>query len=86
MSYTVTYRPSAARDLEKLPTSLQDRLLARIEALADAPRGPGTKPLKGPLRGLTRLRVGDYRVAYVIDDRAQTVDVLRIGHREAFYA
>jgi mRNA-degrading endonuclease RelE of RelBE toxin-antitoxin system len=59
VSYVLTYRPSAARDLARLPPALQDRLMARIEALSDEPRGPATKPLTGPLRGLHSLRVGD---------------------------
>ena len=85
MSYTVLYRPAALRDLRKLPADVQRRLLDRIDGLANDPRGPGTRLLKGKKRGLTRLRVGDYRVGYIIDDRGRTVTVLEVGHRENYY-
>lgn len=85
MSHAVTYRPSAVRNIGRLPSALQNRLIERIQALADDARGPGTKPLSGSLRGLNSPRVGDWRVAYTIDDTARVVEVLRVGHRRDFY-
>ena len=85
MSYRVELRPSALRDLKKLPPGVRERISERIDALGDNPRGPGTKSLKGNLKGLWRLRVGDYRVMFVVDDRKRTVDVLRVGARGSLY-
>jgi mRNA interferase RelE/StbE len=60
------------------------RVFARFERLAAFPRPPGCKKLKG---GDTqwRIRVGDYRIVYEIDDTAKTVDVTRIAHRREVY-
>jgi mRNA interferase RelE/StbE len=85
VSYDVRLRPAAERDLSALPKTAQDRALRQLAALADDPPPPGAGPLPGELRGLWRVRVGDYRVSYVIDDETQTVRVGRIGHLSTFY-
>ena len=85
MRYRVELRPSALRDLRKLPAEARARLSPRIDALADDPRARGTKALKGQLKGMGRLRVGDYRVTFVVDDTQRTVEVLRAGHRGSLY-
>jgi mRNA interferase RelE/StbE len=85
MKYAIFYRPSALRDLDWLPDSVRSRLRAAIAALAENPRRPGTRVLTGTLRGMMRLRVGDYRVSYVIDDAAREIDIVRAGHRGGFY-
>ena len=85
MKYALLYAPSAERDARKLPGEVLDRLLPRLDALADDPRGPGTKALKGDRKGMRCLRVGDYRVTYRVDDGERTVEVVRMGHRESFY-
>jgi mRNA interferase RelE/StbE len=64
---------------------MRGRLLRGIETLEENPRRFGTKLLKGELKGMRRLRVGDYRVTYVISDAAHTVEIMHIGHRESFY-
>jgi mRNA interferase RelE/StbE len=56
----------------------------RLERLASAPRPPGCKKLKGGDKEW-RIRVGDYRLVYVIDDDARKVDVTRIAHRREVY-
>ena len=60
------------------------RVLVRVERLAAAPRPPGCKKLKGG-DIQWRIRVGDYRIVYEIDDSAKTVDVTRIAHRREVY-
>ena len=85
MSYEVRLRPSAERDLRALARDLRERILAHLMDLADDPRPPGAEPLRGGLRGLWRLRIGDYRASYLIDEEAQEVRVGRIGHRSIFY-
>ena len=85
MSYAVVFRPSARRDLQALPRAAQERLTAEIAALAANPRGPGTKNLTGVLTGLRRTRVGDYRIAYAIEEEEQRIRIWAIGHRRNFY-
>jgi mRNA interferase RelE/StbE len=60
------------------------RMMPRLELLASMPRPTGCKKLKGGDKEW-RIRVGDYRIVYVIDDRAKTVDVTRIAHRREVY-
>ncbi len=60
------------------------RLNQRILALRAEPYPPGARKLKGALVGW-RLRVGDYRVVYQVDDRAQTVAIVRVKHRREVY-
>ena len=83
-NYRVAVAASAEKELHALPTKVISRVLARLERLAVSPRPPGCKKLKG---GDTqwRIRVGDYRIVYEIDDTAKTVDVTRIGHRRRVY-
>ena len=85
MRYEVRLRPSAERDLRALPRDVRDRILEQLTELADDPRPPDSQPLHGNLRGLWRLRMGDYRASYLIDQEAQLVRVGRIGHRSTFY-
>jgi mRNA interferase RelE/StbE len=74
----------AIRDLAGLSPDVRRRLWNRIEPLAENPRPASSRRLTGSLRGLCRLRVGDYRVAYTIDDSMRIIDVLRAGHRATF--
>lgn len=82
--YTVELRPSARRELLKLPRPDQRRLIRAMDALADNPRPRGIKKLAGP-DDLYRIRVGDYRVVYTIQDDRLIVLVVRIGHRKDVY-
>jgi mRNA interferase RelE/StbE len=63
---------------------LVTRILPRLEQLATEPRPPGCKKLRGGDKEW-RIRIGDYRVVYEIDDRARAVDVTRIAHRSEVY-
>jgi mRNA interferase RelE/StbE len=58
--------------------------MLRLEGLASAPQPPGCRKLKGG-DNEWRIRVGDYRIVYEIDDEAKTVDVTRIAHRREAY-
>lgn len=84
MSYRIELRPSAARELVNLPRDVQRRLARVIDRLQTNPRPPGAKALEGPGR-LLRLRMGDYRVVYRVDDSARVVEVIRAAHRGAVY-
>jgi mRNA interferase RelE/StbE len=83
-SYKVALTSSAAKELQKLPNQVVARIFARIESLASNPRPPGCKKLQGGDREW-RIRVGDYRVVYTIDDAGSLVEVTRIRHRKDVY-
>lgn len=83
-SYQVALTTSAEKELLALPAKVVARMTPRIEHLAVAPRPPGCKILKGG-DNEWRIRVGDYRIVYEIDDTAKTVDVTRISHRREVY-
>jgi mRNA interferase RelE/StbE len=68
--YGVRVKASAQKELEKLETHILERILVRIEALSQEPRPAGVKKLKG-FRELWRLRVGDHRIVYAIDDKRE---------------
>jgi mRNA interferase RelE/StbE len=82
--YTITFARSARKELERLSNDLGARILAKIEALSDNPRSGGVIKLHGQ-KSLWRLRVGDYRVVYSIDDLDRKIDVSVIRHRRDVY-
>ena len=83
-SYAVDLKPSARKELESLPDTVLARVIRRIESLAENPRPAGCKKLKG-YKDLWRVRIGDWRVVYVVDDGAKAVSVTRIAHRSKVY-
>ena len=83
-NYSVEIKQSAQRELDALDDSLFARIDRKILALSDNPRPSGCKKLRG-YRDLWRIRVGDWRVVYMIDDAAKTVSVMRIAHRRHVY-
>ncbi len=84
MSYRIVYKPGADRDVDKLPHQVLPRLRDAIAALGSNPRPPGCKVLRGKDR-TWRIRVGDYRVLYQVDDSARLVRIVRAGHRRDVY-
>ncbi len=85
MSYRVLIDSRAARRLESLPKVIVERLDKAILSLASNPRRPGTKRLQGKLHEGWRVRVGQYRILYKIDDEARLVSIFDIGHRREIY-
>ena len=83
-SYSLEINPSAQKELDALDDTLFTRIDLKILALADRPRPAGCKKLKG-YKDQWRVRVGDWRVVYVIDDAAKLVTVTRIAHRREVY-
>lgn len=83
-SYRVALTTSAEKELYGLPKRTLLRTLLRIENLGAVPRPVGCRKLKGGDKEW-RIRVGDYRVVYEINDRARTIDVTRIAHRRDVY-
>jgi len=83
-SYTISLVSSAERDLRKVDRQVVPRIAAAIDALADEPRPRGCRKLAGSLHTY-RIRVGDYRVIYRVDDGARAVVVQRVRHRKDAY-
>jgi len=82
--YRLIFTPSAERAFLALPTHVRTRLDARLLALQEQPRPAGVKLLAG-VKGVYRLRVGDYRVLYEVRDAELLVLVLAVGHRREVY-
>lgn len=82
--YAVRFVRSARKELESLPAAVVQRILPRVESLADDPRPSGSKKLRGA-RDLWRLRIGNYRVVYQIDDSVLVVEVRAVGDRKDVY-
>jgi len=82
--YAITFARSARRELEALDAPIIRRVVSRIDGLAKEPRPSGFRKLHGE-QNLWRIRIGDYRVIYSVDDRQQIVDIVRIRHRREAY-
>ena len=83
MIYQVVLKHSAEKELGALQAAIHERIIGRLLALEENPRPAGSKKLQGQ-EGY-RLRVGDYRVLYTIDDKNKQVIVLAVGHRREVY-
>lgn len=83
-NYQILLAKSASRELERLPTKIQERIIEALESLESNPRPKGCKKLVGS-SSLWRIRSGDYRVIYEINDDKRIVDVNAIRHRSDAY-
>ena len=81
--YKVLIKPSAVKELEAISRKDRERIIRRIERLADDPRPPGCEKLAGGER--YRIRQGAYRVVCLVDDAARDVTIFKIGHRREVY-
>ena len=82
-SYSLLIKKSAERELRALPKEDLRRVVERIRGLAHTPRPHGNEKLSGQER--YRIRQGDYRVVYAIDDEARMIESIKIGHRREVY-
>ena len=82
--YEVVLVRSARREIERLALPVARRILSAIERLSSDPRPPGARKLHGA-EDLWRLRVGDYRVIYGVDDAKHLIDVRVARHRKDAY-
>ena len=85
MTYTIEISTSAAKAVGKLERANRLRIVGAIELLSVDPRPPGAKMLRGGEQGRWRVRVGDYRIVYAIEDDRLLVLVLRVAHRREVY-
>lgn len=83
MSYRIELRPAAVRALRKIDHQDRGRIQGAIALLGQDPRPPGTKALRG--RDGYRVRVGDYRIIYTVQDDVLLVAVVALGHRRDVY-
>ena len=81
--YRIELRPAALRSLRKLDPQIRRRVQGAIALLADDPRPPGARKLKG--RDAFRVRVGSYRMIYAVEDDVLLVVVVTLGHRSDVY-
>jgi mRNA interferase RelE/StbE len=81
--YRIELRPAAVRALRKLDPPIGRRVQGAIALLAQDPRPPAARPLKG--RPALRVRVGDYRIIYTVHDDVLLVVVITLGHRRDVY-
>ena len=84
MDYTIELTSRALKDLSRLPRAVRVRIANRIDALADDSRPRGAIKLANA-DNLFRIRVGDYRIIYQVDDAVQVVTVARVKHRQDAY-
>jgi mRNA interferase RelE/StbE len=82
--FKVNITSSAERDLRRLDRPVKNRIVTAILALASDPRPHGCLKVKSE-EGVWRIRIGDWRVGYTVDDDASEVLVFKIAHRSDFY-
>ena len=82
--YSVKVTSRAEGELKRLDRPVKNRVVKAILALASDPRLPGCLKVKSA-EGVWRIRVGDWRIGYEIDDSLKEVVVIRVGHRSEFY-
>lgn len=83
-SYQIEIKPSASKELEKLPRQIIPRIVAVIKELAENPYPQGVRKLTGFDRTY-RIRVGDYRILYNIYENRLMIEIIRIRHRKDAY-
>jgi len=83
-AYSVQARPRVRKALRQLDPKIRADVLAKMRALATDPRPPGTEALQGHPSWL-RVRVGDYRIIYAVNDEVRVVSVGVVGHRRDVY-
>jgi len=83
--YEIEWTAPALRQLRKLDKQVARRVLTAVTRLGAEPRPAGVRALAGHPAGTMRLRVGDYRVVYLIEDSRVCIAVVRIAHRRDVY-
>ena len=83
--YELAFHPDAAQDLKELDKSTRQRILDKIEWLVDHVEEMGHKQLTAQWEGMYRLRVGDYRVIYGLEQEQRRIIIYAVGHRREIY-
>lgn len=82
--YAVYVENAAQKELDNLPADRFDRIISKIKSLSENPRPVGCRKIAGS-KSDWRIRLGDYRVIYEIDDKAKAVRIMRVRHRREVY-
>jgi mRNA interferase RelE/StbE len=82
-NYKIVFKQSVAKDLRPIPNKDVQSILKRIEQLEHDPRPPGSEKLTGAEK--YRIRQGNYRILYTVDDELVIVTIVKIGHRRDIY-
>ena len=83
--YRLLIKPSAAKEIEAIGIKRdRQRIVGRIQSLATEPRPPGCEKLAGPA-GAFRVRQGQYRIIYSVDDLNRSIVIVKVGHRREVY-
>jgi mRNA interferase RelE/StbE len=83
-SFSLEFKPSVEKDFRSIPKEAASRVWVKIEALASNPLPPGSVKLSGS-DALHRIRIGDYRVVYAVDNGARQVLIHYVRHRREAY-
>ncbi len=81
--YRIVFRRSVTKDLRQIPNQDVQRILKRIKDLADELRGPGAEKVTG--EEVYRVRQGNCRILYAVEDDVVTVTIVKVGHRREVY-
>jgi mRNA interferase RelE/StbE len=84
VSYQIEIKPSASKELEKLPRQIIPRIITAINELGKNPYPQGVRKLTG-FEHTYRIRVGDYRILYNIYEKRLVIEIIRIRHRKDVY-
>ncbi len=82
-NYNIKIKKSASKEIAKLPQIILKRILSKIQALSSEPRLSGCKKLSADEK--YRVRVGNYRILYSIEDEKLIVFIVKVGHRKDIY-
>ncbi len=83
--HKIEFNKSVEKDLKKIPTKDLKKIIEKIESLTENPFPDGFKALKGDLKGYYRIRQGNYRVVYKVENKILTIFIVRVGNRKEIY-
>ncbi len=83
MAYRIELKTSVNKDFRPIPSQDIERIISKIDSLATDPRPAGASKLVGTQAW--RVRTGNYRIIYQIDEQTQSITIIKIGHRNAVY-
>jgi len=81
--YKITIKKSAVKEMADIPQKTLRKIIKRIRSLAQNPRPTGSQKLSS--QQYYRIRQGDYRIVYSVDDKNLIIDIVKIGHRREIY-
>ena len=85
MAYSIVVSHKVEKEISQLPNRIIKNIGQTIDKLAENPRPAGSKKLQGTDENLWRVRVGDYRIVYSIQDVLRIVEIKRVRHRKEVY-